>query len=190
MAVNLFEGGRRVRLAIQAITILVGASVIVLYDEPPSFNFQTNGPNDGWHFTKERCEIDDASETIFDLPGELDEKIAFIDLCFRAMDFPGQRDLIPYKIDSEGLFWGGETYNAEVSEYVERRANDFKLTTVQQDVLLELAKRERDRRWMNNLIDTLIVLVSIVLALEIFGRTLGWIFKGFTAAKGSSDTPT
>jgi hypothetical protein len=191
MSVNIFEGGRRLRLAIQGLTIIIGAWSIVTYDGLPGYYFETNGPNDGWHFTKEECKIQtDAWRVIYDLPDDLDKKIAFIELCFRAIDFPDKRDLIPYRTDSKGFIWGGEAYDDEVSEYIERRAKQFKLTAPQQDALLELAKREYDRRWRENLLDILIVLAPIVFGLEIFGRTLGWIFKGFTVAKGGSGTPT
>lgn len=165
--------------------------MIILYNSAPILTLETTGPDDGWHIVQKDCAIGtDASESIFDLPADIKSKVLWVDLCFRAMEFSENRTLIPYKIDKNRMYWGGERYDTEVTSYIEKRKITFVLEPGLLESALTWAQLERRKRWTANFKETCIYVFSFVIFLEILGRAIGWIMRGFFRKEPQQEFPT
>lgn len=189
MAIDAFEGFRRLRLAAQILSVATGIVVISFFQDRPILTLETTAPNDGWHITNRLCEGTDASESIYDPPTPLSKNVLWIDLCFRASEFSGNEMLIPYAVDRDGQVWGNELNSSEVISYIKDRKQSFSLAPTTKESAVAWATKKQRESWMENFWSTSIIVASIVIFLELFGRSLGWIARGFVRKQTQPDSP-
>jgi len=141
---------------------------------------ETAGPDDIWHMTNQDCDIGtDAVEWLDEVPPSMAPKISSIELCFRASEFPDHEMRVPYKVNNSGWQWGDTPYSQNVQSYTEHRAREFAFTPEMEKSALAWAELENRKRRKEDIRSTVTIVASIVIILEIFSRTMGWIIRGF-----------
>lgn len=182
MAVDVFEGFRRLKLAVQGLIVLAAAVSLYMSEPIIYLKLDTSAPDDGWQMSERPCESGkDASEYIYDLPEDFPKKVDSLELCFRASPlFRDDGDLIPYARKG-GYLFADERYSDNVQSYIGKRSNYLNLSAKLKSEISNWASEEYWRRWRNNAQTNIIVSLSLILLIELSGRLIGWISRGFMA---------
>jgi hypothetical protein len=186
MAFNLFEGARRIQLLLQVLWVL-GCVVFVWNDTPSlSLKYETLHPAAPFHRTTGECGSEDASEFRYgyDLG---DGKRASISLCFKAQPFPNnQANLVPYKVDENGMLWGGPSYSIEVESYTKSRLSQFTLSEAERQSAIEEWWKAR----LAGLWTAAGFAIGGWIVIALIGGTIGWVVRGFIGDPHNKDTQT
>lgn len=136
MAINAFEGGRRIERLLMWLWIIVGA--FVAWSEKPmavttyfTVAFPGSAPS---RTDRDGCGPSDAHEYESNrlTPGGTQYWATF---CFTARKFPAGL-LVPYRMDADGTMWGNEKYSSEVTTYT-------------RDVVSSFAPTQEDAAWID-----------------------------------------
>lgn len=92
MAVNWFEGGRRISKLFIGLTAL-GGGIYIIASSPGPITFVTEGPDGPWQATREKCDYRAASRYVSSVDFGGGESRS-VDLCFK----PLSDDDIPYAV--------------------------------------------------------------------------------------------
>jgi hypothetical protein len=127
MAINVFEGARRISKTIMLL-ILVGTLIAIWYDSPDAVKLTYEIALPGAAPSKaEQCSENSATQLISRKLADGD-KIS-VELCFSPIpaDKTGEM-LIPFKLNEDGQSWRlGETYSSPVRDYTSMAASEFLL---------------------------------------------------------------
>jgi len=177
---NIFEGSRRIALAI-GILATGAIAVAICFDEPyVRVTFTTTGPNRPFLRTKEDCPETAAREYLY--RDKSKGRDVGITLCFLAQRFPQDQMLVPYRV-ADGSFWGNERFSSEVSTYASLRAQGFAIPTAERE---PLAKEYRQARWKQVREATQYTAIGIG-AYWALVATIGWIVRGFMGIPRGKD---
>lgn len=174
MAINIFEGARRIALLIAGAATLGTVIGLFTYEPYTPIAYSIAYPTGPFVRMEDTCPSD-ASMHYFTAKTSTGKKVS-VNLCISAMSFGknGER-LIPYKVDEQGMIWGAASYSSEVSAYERRLEERFKIPLGDEE---QIAK-EISRRYRENVMEGFGYLVA---GLAIFGGVvwaIGWIARGF-----------
>ena len=85
MAINWFEGGRRISHLFMGVAAVCGAGYVLFGASEDRLTFETANAGDGWHFTTKSCDYPD-NEEFLDASYMIDGKSRPASLCFRTQD--------------------------------------------------------------------------------------------------------
>ena len=203
MAVNWFEGGRRIRdLLLWAVALSGG--VYVIWGSTPSIYFSTAYPDDPWKVAGDDCPDPNESMYLWRYsfkPGDSRS----VQLCFRV----NERDQIPYQKTEppkdapppvitmisptraetavEEWYFEGSTFDDSVQDYMHARKDAFRMTPALEhaarDGLGKLAWNAGVQRFK----DAAPWAGGIALVIWVITGLLGWIVRGFVGIPAGAD---
>lgn len=204
MAVNWFEGGRRIRdLLLWAVAI--GGGVYVIWGNTPSVYFSTEYPDDPWQFTGEECRYPNESKYLWSYAFKPGDKRSVL-LCYRA----NERERIPYRdaptpkdapppvitvipgadkatVSASKWYYEGESYDTAVVAYMNLRTAAFQMTpsleSAARDGLGKLTWNAGVQRFK----EAFPWVGGLMAALWFITGVLGWIVRGFAGISAGAD---
>lgn len=187
MAINWFEGGRRITKLAQGL-VIAGCTAFIVFSSPnDTITFETSWPNQPFQISDDDCYGgDDRSDTRYDVPA--DGKSISVQLCYRGSPTENGSSAIPYAAAPEpGYFLMGQPYSDEVDKYVKRRSAEFRLSRQQGIAAMDLASAKWWKQKKTELRDAVLFVFigcSILWGLSLI---IGWIVRGFAGIKPGSD---
>ena len=213
MAVNWFEGGRRISKLFMALVGAVGAAY-ALFTVPPMPTLATMGPDDQWAVTDESCESPSYPHYLWDYDWGGERK--GLTLCFLA----ASSSKIPYAVAPEPpeearrraqelardeaadrarasrgepptirltprrhWYYTGGASHPVVQQHINERVAAFRLTP---DLRRELGDNQSAARWQA-LFDALPWVLCGCAFIWIFSVVIGWIIRGFAGVPQGQD---
>ena len=183
MAVNIFEGSRRI--ALLAAGLATFGALVWLVTNEPHFGIGYSIALPGGPFSRRTESCPTAAKVYTFTTNTRAGKPVSIYLCLLTMPFRGtfrgketgefEQQWVPYKIDEKGKVWAAPAYSSEVSEYEGQLSKRFVLPPEDDN----FAEKEVSLRWWKDLKE---VLLNLAIGLTVFGGvvwTVGWIVRGF-----------
>jgi hypothetical protein len=173
MAIDIFEGSRRVMWVLVALWVL-GTGAVFLADSPAvDVRYRVPRPNSEPQRVTDRCSFEDAQES--DYFRRTSKGTSYnLTLCFPAYEFPSGR-LIPYKIDKNGSMWGDHSYSSEVILYTDATMKRFNLLPADEQWIDDQATSAMLRHWREAAQIAALGAVAIWIAASV----IGWVARGF-----------
>lgn len=182
MAINVFEGARRLLLVIQVLWVLV--VMVIAWSVRPSARLELEVTQAGASATPASQECltgTDAWEWVHPktaLGSQVD-----VTLCFRAKRFPNGSMLVPFRVDETGKMWGNSAYSESVRDYTSAYAKSFTLQAAQES--------KADKETLSRLVMTMLEGLGVAAAgwgiLWLVAWVIGWIVRGFVGIPRGSD---
>jgi hypothetical protein len=174
VAINIFEGARRIALLIAGVATIGTLIGLFTYEPYMPITYSIAEPTGSFVRMEDSCPSD-AGKHYFTANTNKGNEIS-VDLCLLAMSF-GENDdrLIPYKIDEKGMIWGAAPFSSEVSAYERQLEERFQIPLVDEDQITKQISRNY-REYIQEGFGYLIA------GLAIFGGivwVIGWIARGF-----------
>lgn len=177
MAINIFEGARRIALllgvGVAVITVLVAFNRDAYYQA----HYSLAAPNAPLRKTDGGCPSEGRS-IYFDHKTSSGKEVR-VTVCLEPMTFTNKNkeeaELIPYKTDTDGMTWGARPYSTEISTYETQVKKRFTMTATDEEIFI----KEAARQWRTQFAEAVIYLAA---GLAIFGVVvwaIGWIVRGF-----------
>lgn len=177
MAINIFEGARRIALLLgggaAAITVIVAFNQNAYYYA----QYSLARPNAPFKKTDGGC-LSGGKAIYFDHKTSSGKEVS-VSLCLEPMTFTNKNkedtELIPYKTDADGMTWGARPYSPEVASYETQVKTHFTMTATDEEVSI----REAAKKWRSQFAEAMGYLAA---GLAIFGAlvwAMGWIVRGF-----------
>lgn len=216
MAINWFEGGRRISHLLMGL-VAVGGLAVVVFTEQPNPEFTTYGPNAPWIVANEPCPETGHVEWIWDY--DWGGKQNGMKLCFIAFQdgtFPIERaDPPPEEIERQkeasqrfqeenrarmergdppmippplpGWFYTADKYSGRFMEYVAGRRAAFE---VSEELRAEARARQSGALWDQRskvFGEAFPWVAGICIFLWLFTTGMGWIIRGFAGIPQGRD---
>lgn len=177
MAINIFEGARRIALLLgggaAVITVLVALNQNAYYHA----QYSLAAPNAQFRKTDGGCKSE--GRTIYFDHKTSSGKEVRVSLCLEPMIFANKNmedaELIPYRTDADGMTWGAKPYSTEISAYETQLKKRFTMTATDEEVSI----KEAAIQWRRHFAEAI---GYLVVGLAIFGALvwgIGWIVRGF-----------
>ena len=174
MAINIFEGARRIALLSAGIATIGTVIALFTYEPYMPITYSIAHPTGRFERMEDSCPSD-AGKHYFTTKTSSGKK-ASINLCLLAMSFGKNGDrLIPYKVDEQEIIWGAASYSGEITAYERKLEERFKIPLGDDEQI----SKEISRRYRENMAEGFGYLVA---GLAIFGGVvwaIGWIVRGF-----------
>jgi hypothetical protein len=182
VAINIFEGARRIALLCAGATVIGTVIWSLTYEPYVSVAYSIDLPSSSFVRTLDSCPSH-AGSHYFTTGISTGENIS-VDLCLLAMPFGEKNELlIPYKVDEQGMIWGAATYSSEVSEYERVLEKRFKIPSSDEKPI----RAEASKRYKEEIIQAYGYLVVGLLVFGAFVWAIGWIVRGFLGIPRSMD---
>jgi hypothetical protein len=187
MAINWFEGGRRITNLVQGLLLLGCASYIVFSSPYEELTLETRYPDQPFAISSAACGYDaDARHDLYDF--KVGSKNINILLCFRATETNEGKLAIAYAAaNTPGSFWMGDEYSEDVRTYIHKRASEFSVTPK----ILAESEAALDERWWREkkqyFKDAFQFGAIGWILLWIFSTVVGWIIRGFAGIPSNLD---
>lgn len=182
MSLNIFEGARRLALLAGGIATLVVVSHWYNSETYVTVDYAIRQPGLPFYRTDaDSCPTEGIQQyiTVKNMKGDP----VHIRLCLMPMKFKDGVQLIPYKIDSNGLVWGGAAYSKEVEEYRKTLEKSFKIPEEHQAEISELVSKTKRK----DLTETFGALGIGLTIFAVFVHLIGWIVRGFMSIPDGMD---
>ncbi len=202
MALNWFEGGRRIVLLVAGIILLGGTGYLFLGDSDKRVTLETSSPDERLHWTLKECNYP-AFEKEWDgqstfLNGEARQMVA----CFRAKangkieyaygpeqsipfpDKPGQKPLPPMKIRK---VLDADPFSDEVQAYALERMRGFNLTYEEMSSIGSGMWKIGVARFCERAVAALPWIVGLIIGLWVLASGIGWLVRGFAGIPQGHD---
>lgn len=180
MAVNVFEGGRRISRALMVLwAIFVGLVYLVEGDSAVDVRFEIVSPGAPPRRIDSDCQPSDAMEWVYGRKTNRGTRY-HATLCFRPMEFPSGK-LIPYKAEN-GVLYGDARYSLEVGQYTDRVAEELTLSALDEQWI---DNRRWVARWENARFYAALMSGGL-LVIWLVSAGIGWIVRGFVDRNFSS----
>lgn len=182
MAINIFEGARRLALLAGGVATLI--TIIVWFTSTSHLNiyYEITHPNLSAHRTDvDLCTYEGITQRFIQTTKKGDR--VWVNLCVMPMSFKDGAKLIPYKQEANGVVWGASRYSNEIEEYRKKLENTFKIPEDQQDEISSLAAKER-RKEFTDTFGALFIGLAVFAALV---SVIGWIVRGFMGIHNGMD---
>ncbi len=174
MSLNIFEGARRIALLTAAIWAIGVAIVVWNTEERVAFTYLVSWPMSfPVRIEGNACKDDDATDWKY--TATVNGTPLSITVCFRSQKARDGNQVIPFRVDAKGQWWGGARYSTEVSDYIRIATRDLPIAT-------------DDERWADSQIWNLRLKKAKALFqwigggwffLWMFTLAVGWIVRGF-----------
>lgn len=183
--INIFEGSRRIAYLVGGgavvITVLVAFNQTVYYRAEYSLDRPTAS------FRKSDGECKGKGKSLYlDHRTPTGEEVR-VSICLESMIFTNKnmekQELIPYKMDADGMIWGGSPYSSEVEAYEKQVEKRFTMSAAD----TEIAMKEKQKKWRAQFAEAMGYLAA---GLAVFGATVwavGWIVRGFLGIPSGVD---
>lgn len=209
MAINWFEGGRRITFLLQAIVALGGIAYVLLDGSGREAVFETRNPDQNFQLTFEPCRYPDISRAL-DLAGTTRSNPPVL-LCFReapqgggimyrfAREDPEQPVAPPPTYDPEGppplvrtarmnrYYYVLPSYDVRVMNYIDRRIDRFREAGTYQEVVDNYATQIWVRAYWARVKEALPWVVGFIIGIALVTSVLGWIIRGFAGIPSGKD---
>ena len=178
MALNVFEGARRIAYIVSAIIVIAGG--YILYDTSPSetLYYEIYAPSEPASKSLAASCSSEGRRSYLSGVTPKGHKVS-IRLCFEPIAFNG-KDLIAYKAEG-GMVYGDAAYSENVSSYIRKYEGKF--------VMPE--GKEIDDRWMGIWLSSkweILRNTGLTLAgFWLFVILVGWIIRGFAGIPRGQD---
>ena len=173
MRVNIFAGARRLAL-LAAILVTLVTAVLVWNSEPYiSLSYTIAAPGMPARRTSESCP-DSGAQHYFTTRTSAGKNIG-VDLCFLPADFGKAGQLVQYRVEPDGTYWGAPLYSTEVSAYESETENAFRLPS-QDD---HWANKELSRQRWKTVREAVIYWALGLAAFWLVVWAIGWVIRGF-----------
>ena len=177
MAINIFEGARRIALLLgggaAVITVLVAFNTDAYYHA----TYSLAAPNAPFRKTDGGCPSE--GRTIYFDHKTSSGKEVSVTVCLEPMTITNKNkeetELIPYRTDADGMTWGARTYSSEISTYETQVNKRFAMTATDEEVSI----KEAAKKWRSQFAEAM---GYLAVGLAIFGALVwatGWIVRGF-----------
>ena len=182
MAVNIFEGARRIAKLVAALWVI--GYIVAAFDLTSSVyvTYQIDDPEKVPMRAESDCNYSVDVTKRLDLTTSKGTDVS-LTLCFKHRVFDNGAKLIPYLYDKDKVLWGGEEYSTEVSNYTQSVASNFKLSKSDEEWI--------DAQWWFQRLKELGLYVLIVIGgllfLWTFTWVVGWIVRGFKGIPQGQD---
>lgn len=202
MAVNWFEGGRRIRDLI-CWAAIGGAGIYVIWGGSNRIIFETSAPDDSWALASKPCAISDHWDyrPSFTFSNGKERQIL---LCFRATERGRFRYLeatrpanAPPKINvvigggppppEPKWYYEGTEYENEVQAYFTARQASFEVTPALDKLVVDNLTSIEWREAKVRLGDAVTTVGGSLLGFWLLTAVLGWILRGFAGIPAGSD---
>lgn len=184
MAINLFEGARRIMKLVIAIITLTGLYVTV--DSKPEIKLVYEIPFVGMEALRldgDDCKTYDDKETTYSVT-QMGNQYELI-LCFKAHRTDNGKMAIPYEVDVVNKKWmGADEYDDKVIQYTRSIKNSFSVSAADEQFV-------NKQYWPKKLKAILIPLGITVLSVIVFWILcwiIGWIVRGFAGIPMGQDS--
>ena len=182
---NIFEGARRIALLLgggaAVITVIVAFNTSAYYQA----HYSLSAPNAPFRKTDSGCQSEGRS-VYFDHKTSGGKEIS-VTICLEPMTFittnKEEIELIPYKVDADGMTWGKKGYSTEISTYESQVKKRFTMTATDEEASI----KEAEKRWRSQFVEAMGFLIA---GLAIFGAlvwAIGWIVRGFMGIARGQD---
>lgn len=181
MALNIFEGARRVTKLI-AVLWLLGWITAAFFQGPPYIqaSYSVSFPNPPVHKDTD-CKSGEDASTYLDVRTKKGTK-ASVKICFIAMRASNGETVVPYAIQGNG--WVGKSpYTTEVRAYTERVKTNFILDKDTEEWIDKQVWPDRLSQMGQG---ALIAIIGLV-ALWVVSWSIGWIVRGFMGVPRGKD---
>ena len=175
MAINIFEGARRIALLLGGTAAFGTALVAINKDSYYRATYALAAPDAPIRKTDGSCSSN--GHTIY-----FDHKISSgkeigVSVCLEPMTFKNKEEveLIPYKTDSGGITWGARPYTPEISTYEKQVKKRFAMTATDE----EAAIKEASKKWRSEFAEAMGYLIVGLTIFAAFVWGVGWIVRGF-----------
>lgn len=186
MAINWFEGGRRITRLLQVLLVLALGAGAMFGLPSPSLSLETGSPTDGWHLTNQDCDFA-ADETRYVPSVNVGGTLASVNLCFRSFASEDGRKLVPYAEADKNRWYLAESSSSQVGAYSEGRMNSFTFPpALTKEAKAAISKQWWDVFWTQVKLLFLYGAIGVV-ALEVLSWVLGWIIRGFAGIPTGQD---
>ncbi len=183
MAINVFEGARRIAILVSVLAVIATIVGTALNEPYLTAKYSISAQGSPRERTEEFCASPAASKYFTERT--LNGRAVYVTLCFKAMNFGENRDpLVPYKVDDEGMVWGAGAYTSDVMSYTDSVERDFSFSPSEEAwVESEVARLKREQ-WA-------VSLGALAVGLAIFWAlvwVVGWIVRGFAGIERGTDS--
>lgn len=186
MALNVFEGARRITYVLMALWA-IGAVVVAIGDAPAVKAFyEVRSPSQAPVRVPEgNCEGDNDPSWRFGLrtPHGTEFDAQF---CFLAAPFTKDsetRKLIPYKITIDDLLWGNDRFSGEVQAYQKSVLDGFQASQADYDWIDSQKWPTRSKHFW----ESVPWVVGGPVVLWILASVIGWVMRGFMGIPSGRD---
>jgi hypothetical protein len=185
MAINIFEGGRRIAYLLMMVWAVGWALLVfVFHDGWPAVDarFEVRSPGQTpIRVTTLSCDAD--SRRLWDFDGMTPKGTKYnLELCFVATAFP-DGNLVPFRRDPDGTLWGGSSYSAEVESYINTALRKWQPT---EEDLAWIDSRKWSVRY-EQITEMVPWLLGGVFVIWLLATILGWIVRGFMGIPAGRD---
>lgn len=172
MAVNLFEGGKRLLRVFQGGIFIAALGYSASLPSIYPLTYDLHYPKGGWVRAENACNTN--SDVLEYVERDHGNQTYSLSLCFKAKNFNGS-DLIPFTIDENNMVSGDGKSSPSVVRYVKRQVKDFNIP--EEDLENFPSVFEDDRFWKQI---SIVISAAILMGLiEFIGRITGWVIRGF-----------
>ena len=180
MRFNVFEGARRIALALGVLWVL-GFLAYAIFNEPYySVSYAVALPNAAPAFVDGRAPEDDWK--YIDAKTQVGDRVN-VRLCFKGWKNKDGNQVIPYAAAGDGKWWTAPRYSSEVRSYVDAAAARFALTPQGATVAKERRWDARLEQWKDGALACGVgLLVGWMLV-----SAIGWIARGFLGIPRGKD---
>lgn len=202
MAINWFEGGRRITKLIGGAVALGGLLYVVIDNRTDYVTFETDSPDTPWAYTTAYCDYPDRSQTIEN--GIFLKRSMDVQLCFRETEgsllykFAGYQEdqqkpnnvRVPPRVGGPAktpLYYQADSYSAEATAYMLERKDNFVLTP-------QMRAAASDQQWKKSWIarwdrfgEAFKWVAGINFGLIVITFAIGWIVRGFAGIPTGRD---
>jgi hypothetical protein len=184
MAINMFEGGRRIAKLLSV--LWVAGFAFMFFGDPPSVSvkYEVRRPQQAPVLMPSDydCNTDSRSEANW---GRRTPSGTQYDIyvCFLARQFPDGQ-LVPYRVDSDGMMWGNTPYSDDVDSYADAAFKSWKPTPRDLE-WIDSQKWVVRREHASEILPWLAGGVIVVLGLS---TIIGWIVRGFAGIPRGRDS--
>ena len=179
MAINIFEGARRIALSLGAAAAVITA-LVALFEQDAHYDAQYSlaSPNAPFRKTDVNYCPSGGEMIYFDHETSNGKEIS-VSLCLESMTFTNKNkeevELIPYKSDANGMTLGASPYSTEISAYKTQVKKRFTMTATDEEISI----REGAKRWRSEFTEFMGYLVVGLVIFSALVWAIGWIVRGF-----------
>lgn len=177
MAINIFEGARRIALLLGGGAAVI--TVLVAFNQDTYYHAQYSLPAPNAPFVKTNGDCQSQGRKIYFDHITSSGKEVSVSLCLEPMTFKNENgeetELIPYKTDADGMTWGARPYSTEVSTYETQVEERFTMTATDEAVYI----KEAAKQWRTEFAEAMGYLVAGLIVFGAFVLAIGWIVRGF-----------
>lgn len=201
MAVNWFEGGRRINGLFMTLVALGGAAYLFFGGSSTVFLFSST-PDEPWYFAPRECEYPNETEYLWDRETP-DLNGRTVALCFVAekgnilyaeapppKDAPPRITIVPSEAapaPPQKWYWQGDSYEEPVKAYMDKRKADFVLSPGLIRQIREGTWSLRWQRFTARFEEAAPIVFGFIFFLWAFAAVVGWIVRGFAGIPSGQD---